>query len=565
MKKTLALVLALVMCFSLLAACGSKDDAQNTGSTANTGNAGTPGTQVIQSGDAGTVGTADATVKYKDTVKISQVSEITNGAFYSVTTTQSAYCSVLTHQGMFKFNYDTGTADPVIAKSAEEIGGDGKKWKVTLNEGVMFHKGDKEYAELKASDVKYTYEYCAPNGKGVEEGVVVRTLTTMNYVDKIEVTGDYELTFTLNTPLFDFPVYLDGKIICEAAMKEFGTTDGQDVGTGPYYINYDKSAQGQQWVFTRYDDYWAGIDNCPTKNIVFVIQGDLNTAAASLEAGEIDMVKGLGSTLSLGFQGNDDYTILSTPATTQAFTGFNTYDGLGFFDGEDTEKQIKLRQAIRLAIDKTALHAVIYATNPASGAILHSIWHSGTDSFVPYETEFNVEKAQAMMKELGYNENNRLPLKLAHYSSYGTYAQIIQDQLKAIYIDVECVVFDTSIFGSTLRTGQGWDLVVNYYGTATTIGGTMGTVLQSNGSGAKTYGWNSAEMDKRIAEVLNQTSADAQRAAFKEFQTWANDYVPGKIPTHTGTTIDVMTSDVEGYKVCPNSGSQDYSTIRVPE
>ena len=88
MKRILALILAMVMCFSLLAACGSKDDAQGSGnpSATNSGNNSAPGTQVIQSGDAGTVGTADATVKYKDTVKIAQVSEITNGAFMSVTT-----------------------------------------------------------------------------------------------------------------------------------------------------------------------------------------------------------------------------------------------------------------------------------------------------------------------------------------------------------------------------------------------------------------------------------------------------------------------------------------------
>ena len=46
MKKILALILAMVMCFSLLAACGSKDDAQNTGS----GNPGATNTGNTQSG-----------------------------------------------------------------------------------------------------------------------------------------------------------------------------------------------------------------------------------------------------------------------------------------------------------------------------------------------------------------------------------------------------------------------------------------------------------------------------------------------------------------------------------
>jgi len=569
MKKILALILAMVMCFSLLAACGSKDDAQNTGS----GNSGT-GTTNTGSGNAGTgtgntaagvVTTPDATVKYKDTVKISQVGEITSGGYYSATAAAESYYARMTHQPLFRFNYETNSPDPILVEKAEDVNGDGKTWKYTLKKGVMFHYREEDYGEMKASDVKFTYEFVAPNGPGVTNGTVLRTSTTMNYVDSIEVVGDYELIFHLNTVLFDMPSYTTEYILSEKAIKDLGELEGQHVGTGPYYINYDESKDAQYWTMTRYDDYWGGIENHPTKNVVFVVNADLNTGAAALQAGEVDVLVSAGATIALQFANNPDYKILTAPTTNIPFIGFNTYDGTGFFDGEDEPDQIKLRQAINYAIDRDAMCSILYATLPEAGRRVDSIFYTATEGFVDLgQFEFSVEKGQALMKELGYSETKRLPLKLAHYGSYTTFAQIVQDQLKAIYIDVELVTMDTSIFGTTLRTGMGWDLVVNYYGTDTSLGGTLGKALKSTGSNAKTYGWNSAVMDEKVDYVMNQTSFEAQKEAFAEFQKWVRDYVP-RIPCYSGNLMHCMTADVEGVTVCPASGNQDWSTIRIPE
>jgi len=506
-------------------------------------------------------------VKYKDTVRIAMVSEITNGAYYSVTTTQSQYIGNMTHDPLFKFDYSVNEAVPVLAKEAIDVNGDGKTWKVTLNEGVGFHYREKDYnTELKASDVVFTYEFCKTGGKGTEAGVVARTINAMTYVESIEATGDYEVTFKLTSPIFDWTNYLTSPILSEKGMEEYGYTDGQEVATGRYYINYAESMSGQQWVMTRYDGYWGGIEMYPTKNIVFVIKEDINTGSAALQAGEVDFLSNPGATITLSYEGNPDYKIESIPAVTQSFIGFNAYDGTGFFDNEDSEEKTKLRQAIRLAIDKDALCAVMYAANPSAGDRVDSCFGTATTGYVDLgKTEFNVEKAQALMKELGYNENNRLPLKLAHYASYATYGQIVQDQLKAIYIDVEMCTFDTSIFGSTLRTGQGWDLVINYYGVGNVaLGSTMGTMLLNTGSMAKTYGLNSKKLTDAGMNVMNQPTAEKQMAAFADYQKMVDEYVP-YIPTHAGKVQHVMIAEMEGLVIAPSVGSQDFCTLRIPE
>jgi len=573
MKKILALILAMVMCFSLLAACGSKDDAQNTGS-------GTPGTSgsATNSGNSGgstivtteglgktdgEVGKVDTTVKYRDTVKLTFATGITNGAFYSSTSAIATSVSNMTHQALTIFNYETGKAEPELAESWKDVNNDGLVWEFKLKEGITFHKGDKHYGDLKASDVKWTYEWAAPNGPGVDEGAVLRTITQMNQMDRIETTGDNIVTFYLKDPIFDLPEMLAvWNILSEAAVKEFGYMEGHDVGTGPYYINYPETALDQHITMTRYDDYWAGIENYATKNIVFVIHKDQTTACAALLAGEIDGIPAIKAENALQFQGNDAYKFYNYKGTNPASVFFNTYDDLGFFDGEDEPDQIKLRQAIKLALDRDALCTVMYAANRAGGDRFDSLFNPNGTGYVDFgQCEYDREKAKAMMKELGYSEANPLKLKMVHYGSYTTYAQIVQDQLKNIYIDIELAECDSSAMGTLLRSGQGWDLCVNYYGTSTTLTEVMNKSLRSTGSNAKLYGWASAEMDKRIDEVVAQKTLDDQLKAFAEFQEWANNYVP-RIPTHAGNTINVMIAEVEGYVAQP---TPDYTTVRIPE
>ena len=69
-------------------------------------------------------------------------------------------------------------------------------------------------------------------------------------------------------------------------------------------------------------------------------------------------------------------------------------------------------------------------------------------------------------------------------------------------------------------------------------------------------------MDKRIDNVMAQTTLDAQLKAYAEFQEWANNYVP-RIPTHAGNTINVMVAELEGYVATTNA--VDYTTLRIPE
>ncbi|HRY26035.1 MAG TPA: ABC transporter substrate-binding protein, partial [Geminicoccaceae bacterium] len=79
---------------------------------------------------------------------------------------------------------------PILAEGVE-ISDDGLTYVFTLRQGVKFHNGD----EMKASDVKASLERYRKVGA---------TGNLLEPVTNIEVTGDYEVTFTMAkaTPTF---------------------------------------------------------------------------------------------------------------------------------------------------------------------------------------------------------------------------------------------------------------------------------------------------------------------------------------------------------------------------
>lgn len=560
MKKLLALILALAMCFSLVACGGDKKEDETAKPSGSQGGADpTP--------SATTVVPADPTVTYKDTVKISVAAERNIVGYYGSTSQPASYMGKMMMEGLFAYDYQKNETVPVIAKEAVDVNGDGKTWKVTINEGVTFNYNGEHYADLKASDVAFTHEFIKKGGEGQASGAVVRAITLTDYIESIDVNGDYELTFNLTSALFDFPAYAIAYIMSEKAIEEFGQVDGQDIGTGPYYYNTDETVVGQYWTMTRNDGYWGGIDNCPTKNIVFVLHSDANTGVAALQAGEVDARHSVSATDALQFEADPAYTVHSNTGVRQYFLGYNSYDGKGFFDGEDTEDQIKLRQAINYALDRDKIVSIVYAANPASGTRIDSFFGKETVGYVDQgQWEYDIEKARSLMEEIGYSETNRLSLIIAcsGTGSNATYAEIIQDMLKDAYMDLEVKPIDSSQWGSFLRTGEGWDLFVNYYSTQSPMAYNMTNHAHSGGSGSKTQGWASAAVDEKIDNIMAQTTKDAQLKAFAEFQEWLHDYHP-RLPTHAGKDMIAAKATVEGVFVCPDVAYQDFSTFRIPE
>jgi ABC-type transport system substrate-binding protein len=168
------------------------------------------------------------------------------------------------------------------------------------------------------------------------------------------------------------------------------------------------------------------------------------------------------------------------------------------------------------------------------------------------------------MKGLGYNENNRLALRCAHYESYRKIAEAVQALLSEIYIDVEPVLIDGSNFASFLRGQEGWDVALNY----AAMGGAMfydfNRFLNSAGSTQPLYGFNSPEYDAMQAAAMNAGSYEAMSAEFEGIQKWVMEQV-AFLPLAVGNRIVAAGAEVEGLMMNPNEQALNFSTVRIPE
>ena len=61
------------------------------------------------------------------------------------------------------------------------------------------------------------------------------------------------------------------------AMGLIQNVDAAIIGTGPYYADTKETISGTQFVASRYDNYWKGIEDYPTKHIAQVVHADIHS------------------------------------------------------------------------------------------------------------------------------------------------------------------------------------------------------------------------------------------------------------------------------------------------
>jgi peptide/nickel transport system substrate-binding protein len=183
-------------------------------------------------------------------------------------------------------------ATPQMA-AGHRVEDDGKAWRVTLRDGLVFHDGQKVLARDCVASIR-RWGVRDPLG----QALMART-------DELSAPDDNTITFRLKRP---FPLLLDalGKAtpnICAIMPERLAITDPykqitEMVGSGPYRFKADERVQGSLFVYERFAGYqpreggeadWtSGPKIAHFERIEWLIIPDAATAAAALQSGEVD-------------------------------------------------------------------------------------------------------------------------------------------------------------------------------------------------------------------------------------------------------------------------------------
>jgi len=399
---------------------------------------------------------------------------------------------------------------PILAEGVE-ISDDGLTYVFTLREGVMFHNGN----EMTAQDVKSSLERYRRVGA---------TGGLLEPVENIEITGDYEVTFTMKkkTPTF-LEAFSSPRAPAVIIPQEDGDTDAGEtsvVGTGPYkFVEYTPDSHVK---LERFDDYatderyekedgFGGKKTAYFDTVTFRIIPEPGAQVAALEAGEVDLLEQIPMPSARRLESDPDITMHENLPW-----AFNT---LIFNMNVSPSDNPKFREAVQVGLN---MEEVMGISTQGLFRMYHGWQYEGsTYDAGPIGEEFynqnDAARAKALLEEAGYNGEEFSILTDTQIPGHSQSAVVIAEQLNNLGINavINQVDWPTALNLRMEDTGwNGWTLQMGiepYLGPV----GLVATLSGERPHSVK----GDARMDALYEELISGETVEARKETFAKIQT----------------------------------------------
>jgi peptide/nickel transport system substrate-binding protein len=318
-----------------------------------------------------------------------------------------------------------------------------------LEEGVKWHDG----RPFTARDVVCTFDMLTD-----KSSQKLRTNPRASWyrnLDYSSAEGEYEVTMHLRHPQASLLSMLASGLTpiypCHVSLSQMRT---RPIGTGPFKLQSFSEFQNIRLV--RNPDYWR--KGRPYLDAIdFTIVNNPSTAVLSFVAGRFDLTFPWEvSANDLKFVRKESSTAMCETTSMNLNVNLLVNRTAAPFDNPD------MRRALVLALDRKAFVETLTQGQSAVGGTMQpppdGVWGLPADmlSVVPGygpDVEKNRAEARAMMEKMGYGPDKPLRLKIATrgVAIYKDAAEMLQGQLKSIYIDATLEVVETSLWFNRLR------------------------------------------------------------------------------------------------------------------
>jgi peptide/nickel transport system substrate-binding protein len=344
---------------------------------------------------------------------------------------------------------------PHLAKSWT-VSPDKKTYTFQLQEGVKFHDG----SAFNAEAVAFVF-----NEAKAKKFIYANILEGF---EAAKADGPNTVSFQFHEPFAALLPNLAYRPLCIFSPEAYKKNGEQwmathIVGTGPFIQK--EFSKGEHIRFVKNPDYWQ--KGKPYLDAVKIINTpDPAVRAALLEKGEIDRTVSLNDFDIPRLEANKNLRIRVVPSTRQYYIVLNHM--------VPALANVNVRKAFNYAMDKTGIVKSVFADR---GAILSKaptisegvygftdMRKPGEDTIFPY----NVAKAKELLKNAGYEDRNKdgfvedvkgnklsLNLFTRRGGTKGDFqvAQLIQNFLKEIGVEVRIQVLESAAFGDAIKLG----------------------------------------------------------------------------------------------------------------
>ncbi|MFZ0215090.1 MAG: ABC transporter substrate-binding protein [Candidatus Dormiibacterota bacterium] len=428
---------------------------------------------------------------------------------------------------------------------------DGLHWAFNLIHGASFQNGDPVDAQTVVASFQRAMN------PATQPGAIAALLAP---VADVKATGQYQVTFDLKQQYSPFLTNLasgNASIVDAAVAAKEGSQFGRaPVLTGPYRITSWQA--GTSITLVRNSAYHWGPSYQHQgpgyiKSLVFRIITDDSTMAAAIQSGEVQSTYSLSTAKVKQFQGSSQFHLFH-----YLRKGVGLY--LEFNVNKAPFNDVKVRQALNYAIDKQAIIKVALQGMgvPACGPLPSSIpgYWSGICNYGP---KYDPAKAKQLLGEAGWTpgpggvlQKDGQPFQftvstMATPSSWNDSAQLLQQQLKAIGINMQIQNYEFATLLARAEAGQDAAHLMGYTYTDPDILYLLFD-SQAGSEGINLSHVSDPKLDQMLQQYREQQSLQQQNQTYEEIQKYVVDQGI-QVPLWVNQNYGVTASNLQDVKL----------------
>jgi peptide/nickel transport system substrate-binding protein len=487
-----------------------------------------------------------------------------------------------------------GSTNELIPALAESWTGepDDTVYTFTLRQGVTFHDG----TPFNAEAAKANFDRMANMVEELQASAYyydqVFGFGDDSILESVEATDEFTLTITLKQPN---PTFLYGLVlpcfgmVSPAVLESMNADDpagtfGTEVsqaGTGPFML--ESYTPDEEATLVRNEDYWgepALLDQLIIRPIadpaarLQALQGGSIQGYDLVSPSDYETVTGDGFQLVERLSFNTLYLGLNPVARENAEAAGRTYYGDA---GESPLKDVNVRKAIELAIDKEALIPAFYGGRGTVATTFMPDTSQWADVIAGGVTPnaFDPDAARQLLADAGFTADNPatvhfwFPTEVTRpympdpAGLHQAITQMLEDAGFVVeshsdiwddpgyLFDAQNGYYDLHFLG---WTGD-WDDPGNFYGIHFGYG--------AEGAPAAQFGCAVDGLEDALNEASGIAETEARGAAWAEVAGLIHDNVCFITLVH-GDTAVALADNVQGYEVNP-TGSESMATVSLSE
>ncbi|QTH63883.1 ABC transporter substrate-binding protein [Psychrosphaera ytuae] len=463
---------------------------------------------------------------------------------------------------LVKINPDTGQVESDIARKVI-VSSDAMRYRFYLHKGIEFHSTDyfTPTRTLTSSDILFSFSRLLHEDNvfhkvGGGQYPFFEGIGLDDLIEQIIVVDDLTIEFRLSDPqasflanlATDFAVILSeeyGQYLVEQGRPE--AIDTQPIGTGPFKFSEYKRDHYIRYV--KHEKYWQ--HDSALQQIIFDITPDNSTRLAKLLTKECDVL-GYPSASDVGFlRGRPEINMIESTSMNVSYWAFNTE--------VEPFNNPKVRQALSYAVDRKAIIDAVYfgLAQPATSLLPPTSWAYSDTSYV---NEFNLEKAKELLSEAGYPDGFEMdiwamPVQRVYNPNAGKMAEIIQQNLAELDIEVNIVTYDWGTFRKKLAAGEHDSVLIGWLADNSDPDNFFRPLLSCAAAlaGSNRSLWCNRDFDGFVKKALSITDTNQRKVSYQSAESIISNQVP-LIPIAHASRYKVHRDYIKKVNINPYGG-----------